>query len=164
MESRLASLGRFFGWLPEIVMLRNHRVRSQVRLLALASLVGIVAGIGAIAFYVATRIVEHYALGVVVGYYPEPRPGGEAAIAWLPAVHHPLHIWLLLLVPTVGGLCSGILVFTVAPEAEGHGTDSAISAYHNHQGQIRPRVPLVKIIASALTLGTGGSGGREGPI
>ena len=66
--------------------------------------------------------------------------------------------------PTVGGLLSGILVFTLAPEAEGHGTDSVIAAYHYHQGQIRPRVPLVKIIASALTLGTGGSGGREGPI
>ena len=63
-----------------------------------------------------------------------------------------------------GGLLSGILVFTLAPEAEGHGTDSAIAAYHYHQGQIRPRVPLVKIVASALTLGTGGSGGREGPI
>ena len=51
-----------------------------------------------------------------------------------------------------------------APEAEGHGTDSVIAAYHYHQGQIRPRVPLVKIVASALTLGSGGSGGREGPI
>ena len=59
---------------------------------------------------------------------------------------------------------SGWIVFTFAPEAEGHGTDSVIAAYHFHQGQIRPRVPLVKIIASSITLGTGGSGGREGPI
>src|SRR5204862_1376977 len=58
----------------------------------------------------------------------------------------------------------GWLVYTLAPEAEGHGTDAAIAAYHYHQGNIRPRVPLVKIVASALTLGTGGSGGREGPI
>ena len=77
---------------------------------------------------------------------------------------HALNPWLLLLIPTVGGLLSGILVFTLAPEAEGHGTDAVISAYHNKQGQMRPRVPLVKIVASALTLGTGGSGGREGPI
>src|SRR4029077_19021056 len=61
-------------------------------------------------------------------------------------------------------ILSGVIVYTLAPEAEGHGTDAAISAYHYHQGQIRPRVPLVKIVASALTLGTGGSGGREGPI
>src|SRR5262249_5384167 len=49
-------------------------------------------------------------------------------------------------------------------EAEGHGTDSVIAAYHLHQGRVRPRVPLVKIVASALTIGSGGSGGREGPI
>ena len=64
----------------------------------------------------------------------------------------------------IGGLASGLLVFSVAPEAEGHGTDSVIAAYHYRQGQIRPRVPLVKILASSITLGTGGSGGREGPI
>jgi CIC family chloride channel protein len=67
-------------------------------------------------------------------------------------------------IPSLGGILSGVLVFTLAPEAEGHGTDAAIAAYHYHHGNIRPRVPLVKIIASALTLGTGGSGGREGPI
>jgi CIC family chloride channel protein len=67
-------------------------------------------------------------------------------------------------VPTVGGLFTGILVYTLAPEAEGHGTDNVIEAYHQRQGLIRPRVPLVKIIASAATIGTGGSGGREGPI
>ena len=154
----------FPGWLPGVFRLGSDRIRGQVRLLALAGLVGIVAGVGAIAFYVATRAVEHYALGVLAGYCPEPRPGGEPPMAWLPAVNHPLHVWLLLLIPTVGGLLSGVLVYTLAPEAEGHGTDSAIAAYHNHQGQIRPRVPLVKIVASALTLGTGGSGGREGPI
>ena len=115
-------------------------------------------------FYVATRVVEHYALGVLAGYYPEPRPGGEATMSWLPVAAHPLFPWLLLVIPAVGGLISGVLVFTVAPEAEGHGTDSVIAAYHYHQGQIRPRVPLVKIIASSITLGTGGSGGREGPI
>jgi CIC family chloride channel protein len=75
-----------------------------------------------------------------------------------------LRPWLLLVIPTLGGILSGFLVFTLAPEAEGHGTDAAIAAYHHHQGQIRPRVPLVKIVASALSLGTGGSGGREGPI
>lgn len=149
---------------PRSFALGSDRLRAQVRLLALAGLVGIVAGGGAIAFYVATRAVEHYALGVVVGYCPEPRPSGEPAMAWLPTVTHPLHLGLLLLIPALGGLLSGILVYTAAPEAEGHGTDSAIAAYHNRQGEIRPRVPLVKIAASALTLGTGGSGGREGPI
>jgi chloride channel protein, CIC family len=151
-------------WFPQFLRLGSQRVRSQVRLLGLAALVGVVAGFGGIVFYVATRVVEHYALGVVAGYYPQPHPGGEPSLPWLTGSVHPFYPWLLLLVPTLGGIASGLLVFTLAPEAEGHGTDAVISAYHNKQGQIRPRVPLVKIVASAITLGTGGSGGREGPI
>jgi chloride channel protein, CIC family len=162
--SRLVSAHGILGWLPQIVKLSQDRYRTQIRLLGLAALVGFVAGLGAIVFYVATRAAEHYALGVLTGYCPEPRPGGEATLSWLPAVSHPFWPWLLLVIPAVGGLISGVLVFTVAPEAEGHGTDSVIAAYHHKQGQIRPRVPLVKIIASSITLGTGGSGGREGPI
>ena len=160
----LASANGILGFLPEFVKLSQNRFRAQIRLLGLAALVGIVAGLGAIAFYIATRVAEHYALGMIAGYSPEPRPGGEAAMPWLPVPAHPLVPWLLLLIPTIGGLISGVIVFTFAPEAEGHGTDAVIAAYHHHQGQIRPRVPLVKIIASSITLGTGGSGGREGPI
>jgi CIC family chloride channel protein len=156
--------GYLLGWFPEVLRLGSHRIRGQVRLLGFAAVVGIVAGLGGIAFYLATRVVEHYALGVGAGYYPQPHPGGEPSLPWLAVVVHPFHPWLLLLIPTLGGLVSGLLVFTLAPEAEGHGTDAVIAAYHHHQGQIRPRVPLVKIVASALTLGTGGSGGREGPI
>lgn len=72
--------------------------------------------------------------------------------------------YLLILLPAVGGLLSGVLVYWLAPEAEGHGTDAAIRAYRHARGRIRERVPVVKAIASAITLGTGGSGGREGPI
>lgn len=50
-----------------------------------------------------------------------------------------------------------------APEAEGHGTDTVIRAYHNADGRIRPPVPLIKLIASAITIGSGGSAGLEGP-
>ncbi|NIR50503.1 chloride channel protein, partial [candidate division KSB1 bacterium] len=51
-----------------------------------------------------------------------------------------------------------------APEAEGHGTDGVIKAFHKERGVIRPRVPIIKTLASAVTIGTGGSAGREGPI
>ncbi|MCL4194978.1 MAG: chloride channel protein [Thermoguttaceae bacterium] len=158
------SLQRFRGWFPQIVELSRRHLQAQVRVLGLAVLVGVVAGLGAIVFYLATRLVEHYALGVLVGYCPKPHPGGEPVISWPAMPGHDFYPWLLVIVPTLGGLLSGLLVFTVAPEAEGHGTDSVIAAYHHRQGQIRPRVPLVKIVASALTIGTGGSGGREGPI
>lgn len=69
-----------------------------------------------------------------------------------------------MLLPAMGGLVSGWIVYTFAPEAEGHGTDAAIDAYHRKGGFIRGRVPIVKTITSAITLTTGGSGGREGPI
>jgi CIC family chloride channel protein len=127
-------------------------------------LVGLVAGVGAIFFYLATAAVAHYALGDLAGYWPAPRPAGEPEVGWLLTGVSAVRPWLLLILPVLGGLASGALVFTLAPEAEGHGTDAVIAAYHGHDGYIRPRVPLVKIVASALTIGTGGSGGREGPI
>jgi CIC family chloride channel protein len=65
-------------------------------------------------------------------------------------------------VTTLGGLISGIIVFGFAPEAEGYGTNSAIAAFHQDQ-PIRARTSLIKLIASAITIGTGGSAGR-GPI
>jgi CIC family chloride channel protein len=152
------------NWVPEFILLGRRRLTGQIRVMGLAVLVGVVAGVGAIAFYGLSRIVEHYALAEIVGYRPAVHPAGEVELSWLPKSAASFRPWLLLLVPTVGGLISGFIVYTFAPEAEGHGTDAVISAYHTKQGQIRPRVPLVKIVTSAVTIGTGGSGGREGPI
>ena len=150
-------------WFPEFWDLGRRRLRPQARLLGLALLVGVVAGLGAVAFHSGCLLVGHFALGDVAGYWPKG-PWGEAKLPGLSDQSGALRPWLLLVVPVVGGLLSGAIVFTLAPEAEGHGTDAAIAAYHWGSGEIRPRVPLVKMIASALTLGTGGSGGREGPI
>lgn len=156
-----AAVSHPLRWLPEFWTMSRQRVRAQARLMMLSVLVGIIAGGGAIVFFTACQLVSHVALDRVAGYRPLA-PKGE------PPLFHdtdqPFRPWLLLLVPTVGGLLSGWIVYSLAPEAEGHGTDAAIEAYHYHQGFIRPRVPLVKIVASAITLGSGGSGGREGPI
>jgi CIC family chloride channel protein len=164
MEVRQAQSTRSWNplrWFPEFLELGRRRLRSQARLLGWSLLVGTVSGLGAVLFFSACQIVVHFSLDAVAGYRPQP-PGGEAPL--LSETSTSFRPWLLLIIPTVGGILSGWIVYTFAPEAEGHGTDAAIAAYHRHQGQIRPRVPLVKIIASALTLGTGGSGGREGPI
>jgi CIC family chloride channel protein len=150
-----------FRWFPEFWELGRKRLRPKARLLALSLLVGIIAGLGAVVFNSACQVVTHYALDAFAGYRPSV-PGGEPEI--MSRTNTPFTPWLLLLVPVAGGILSGFLVYTLAPEAEGHGTDAAIAAYHFHKGLIRPRVPLIKIFASALTLGTGGSGGREGPI
>jgi CIC family chloride channel protein len=127
-------------------------------------LVGVVTGIGAILFYVATVVVAQVVLGGAAGYWPEPRLGGESLQEIFQLPRHPLVPWLLLVLPVLGGLMTGLLVFRFAPEAEGHGTDAAIKAYHEKEGYIRPQVPVIKMITAAITIGTGGSGGREGPI
>jgi chloride channel protein, CIC family len=150
-------------WIPEYLAFSRRRMRAQSRVLGSSVLVGIVAGLGAMVFAVACQLVVTYTLDGMAGYRAAG-PAGEAHVAWLPETDTPFRPWMLLILPTIGGLVSGYIVFTFAPEAEGHGTDAVIDAYHRKEGEIRARVPLVKIVASAITIGTGGSGGREGPI
>lgn len=165
MEAPKQSTTRDFShplrWFPEFLDLNRKRLRPQARVLGLSLVVGVIAGLGSVLFYVLSRSVFHYTLVNLAGYSPG-EPGGETPL--FGEVVERFHPWLLLVIPTIGGLISGFLVYTFAPEAEGHGTDAAIAAYHQGQGNIRPRVPLIKLLASAVTLGTGGSGGREGPI
>ncbi len=124
-------------------------------------LVGVIAGIGSIVFHYLCQLGIHYFMDMIAGYRP-PAPAGEHHL--LPPTDRPFNRWLLLLLPAFGGVVSGWLVYMFAPEAKGHGTDAAIDAYHRKGGFIRGRVPIIKTIASAITLTTGGSGGREGPI
>jgi CIC family chloride channel protein len=162
-HSNNSTLTHPLRWFPEFLEFGKRRFRAQGRVLGAAMLVGIVAGLGGVAFTLAGQVVVRYTLEGIVGYKAEG-PYGEPHSSWIPDLDQEFRPWLLLIVPTVGGLLSGFLVFRFAPEAEGHGTDAAIAAYHTGQGLIRPRVPLIKLVASALTIGTGGSGGREGPI
>ncbi|MDD5760927.1 MAG: chloride channel protein [bacterium] len=133
---------------------------TPLRLMLLSAGVGIVSGLGAILFDKVLGLSMGWILKGFTGY-SEPAVG--ASVESLRAIGSGRSLWFLL-VPAVGGLLSGIIVFSFAPEAEGHGTDAMIEAFHQKGGQIRKRVPLVKIVASALTIGSGGSAGKEGPI
>ncbi len=128
------------------------------RLFYYAIIVGIISGLGALVFYMALDFFSEFCMhlaGIEV-----PKPGGEPAL-----FHFHLKIYIpVVIITAIGGLITGFLVYRFAPEAEGHGTDAAIKAYHHLRGIIRPRVTIIKIIASAITIGSGGSGGREGPI
>lgn len=124
-------------------------------------LIGVIAGCGAIVFHYLCGLGMHYFLDFLAGYRPSS-PAGEHLL--LPHTDTPFRPWMLLILPALGGIVSGWLVYTFAPEAEGHGTDAAIDAYHHKSGMIRGRIPIIKTIASTITLTTGGSGGREGPI
>lgn len=79
-------------------------------------------------------------------------------------VLHQVPTWRVLIAPVLGGLVVGPLVRYLAPEAQGHGVPEVIEAVTTRGGVIRARVATVKSLASALTIGSGGSVGREGPI
>ena len=141
--------------------LHGFELRSTGKWFLLSTITGVLAGLGAIAFQFLGQLVMHFALGVAAGYWPG-EPAGEHLFFEHGAGD--LTIWTLVLVVSIGGLVSGWLVYTFAPEAEGHGTDAVIDSFHNKRGHIPARIAVIKTIASAVTLGTGGSGGREGPI
>ncbi|MGC8644006.1 MAG: chloride channel protein, partial [Isosphaeraceae bacterium] len=122
-------------------------------------MVGIIAGLGAAAFLVCLQGMYSVVLGGVLDFYMPHTLEGEPHVVTYP------HPWfMVLLVPTLGGLIAGLIVFTWAPEAEGDGTDRMIWAFHKGGGMIRARVPFIKAVASIITIGTGGSAGQEGPI
>lgn len=124
-------------------------------------LIGLIAGLGSIIFHYLCQLGLHFFMDQLAGYRP-PTPTGELPL--FTPTSAPFNRWILFALPALGGIFSGWLVYTFAPEAEGHGTDAAIEAYHNGDGFVRGRIPFIKTIASALTITTGGSGGREGPI
>jgi len=139
-----------------IAWISNYYVKWFI----LGTIIGVVAGISALTFYFTLKLMEHLFLGLVVGI-SVPEPIGEGGS--LESEFKVINLWLIPVSTTLGGLLSGLIVYTWAPEAEGHGTDAAINAYHKLQGKIRRRIPLIKLFASAITIGSGGSAGREGP-
>jgi CIC family chloride channel protein len=136
--------------------------RAVSRWVGLGLLVGVVSGLGAAAFFVAMDWVRHVVLGTGARL-PALEPHGEHSL-FGPGGGGEVRHWVIVLAPALGGLLSGLLVSRFCPEAEGHGTDALIDAFHRKKGHVRPRVPLVKGISSVLVIGTGGSAGREGPI
>lgn len=150
--SFVANVQRFFN------KYANH---TTGRLFLASIIVGVVAGFGAIVFFEALNALSHAVLHQGANYFA-PEPMGE--MSGHEPLGGPIRWWVLLVAPAIGGLISGILVFTWAPEAEGHGTDAMIEAFHHKRGLIRKRVPVIKAISSIVTIGTGGSAGREGPI
>ena len=133
-------------------------LRYVGRTLLHAAAVGVACGFAGAAFFAGLEWVTRHLLEGLAGYAPL-RAQGEPAGHPTPAVFRP---WLLLILPALGGLACGLITL-LAPEALGGGGDSMIRAFHHKRGVIRPRVIGVKALASFFTLGTGGSGGREGP-
>ncbi len=104
-------------------------------------IVGVLAGLGAVIFQFLLNAVWNLSYD-------------SYAFPW----------YLVLCIPAIGGLLAGVLMSKWAPETAGSGTDHVIDSVHHHGGKIRGRVVPVKILASSLTIGSGGSSGNEGPI
>jgi CIC family chloride channel protein len=133
---------------------------DKPRLLLDSVVLGIIGGLSAQVFTWLLRMSQKFFLGFLAGYTPPgvPTDGGIAH-----QIIGPHGLWLIPVVCTLGGLISGALVYGVAPEAEGHGTDTVVKALHFTGGTLRARVAPIKMLASAITIGSGGSAGREGP-
>lgn len=128
---------------------------SPTGLLALALAIGAGAGAGAVLF---RYLIVWFTL-LSTGR-PDASTMGHGVNPLLPF----LGGWILVLAPVVGGLIYGPLVERFAREARGHGVPEVMLAVAEHGGRIRPQVAVVKSLASALCIGSGGSVGREGPI
>ncbi len=140
-----ATVARITGWLRE----------SRAGLFVIAVLVGVGSGLGAVVF----RYLIYFFTWLFTGHSEFGQAGyaGSAHLPWL-------GLAFFVIVPAVGGVIYGPLIYRYAREARGHGVPEVMMAVAENGGRIRPQVSVVKAVASALCIGTGGSVGREGPI
>jgi CIC family chloride channel protein len=142
--------------IPEPFALR--RMKRIWRGTLLGILIGVVSGLGGIVFNYMIKVGTQFFTGDLISYLS---PGHDPTFSLF---GFSIDRWMMLWIPAFGGLLSGFLVFRFAPEAEGHGTDAMIDSFHRKKGVVRKQVPVIKTIASAITIGSGGSAGKEGPI
>lgn len=133
------------------------RSLGSLSLTGLSLLVGIIAGLGAVIFRALISFFHNWLfLGELSLVYNADRHTPPFWISdWA---------WLVIFVPVVGAVAVAWLVKNFAPEAKGHGVPEVMDAIYYHGGIIRPVVAVVKSLASAISIGSGGSVGREGPI
>ena len=128
---------------------------SRGGLLAVAVVVGAGSGLGAVAF----RYLIYFFTWLATGHVLFGQQGR------VPSTHLPwLGLAFFVVIPVIGGLIYGPLIYRYAREARGHGVPEVMIAVADEGGRIRPQVAAVKSVASAICIGVGGSVGREGPI
>jgi chloride channel protein, CIC family len=137
--------GRASGWLRG----------SRAGLLVIALVVGAGSGLGAVAF----RYLIYFFTWLATGHVQFGQQGrvSSSHLPWLGP-------GFFVVIPVIGGLVYGPLIYRYAREARGHGVPEVMIAVADEGGRIRPQVAAVKSVASAICIGVGGSVGREGPI
>ncbi|MBG56073.1 MAG: chloride channel protein [Deltaproteobacteria bacterium] len=141
------TISRFFKQISnlEFTQLRLLDADSSVMLLT-SLIVGILSGIGAVLFRNLIDWLQNLAYKDIYELIQD---------------YYPLH---LILIPAIGGAFVGPLVYYFAREAKGHGVPEVMESLELRGGRIRPRVVVVKSLASSICIASGGSVGREGPI
>ncbi|MCP5109242.1 MAG: chloride channel protein [bacterium] len=135
------------AWGGAVGWFRTSFLPSQNYLIILSVVVGILTGLGSVGFVYFLRAVTTYATVTVAdGVFGW---AGSAAVVVLPAI---------------GGLAAGPMIHRFAKEAKGHGVPEVMTALATKGGRIRSRVVMVKVVASSMTIGFGGTAGREGPM
>jgi CIC family chloride channel protein len=130
-----------------LLRLRSSFLPEENQLIVLAIAVGVLTGFGSVGFIKVLHAVTDFARG---------RVESGLGLFFGPAD--------IVLLPALGGLIVGPIIYHFAREARGHGVPEVMTALATAGGRIRPRVVLVKIAASATTIGFGGTAGREGPM
>jgi len=125
--------------------------RSTLQLVFLAALVGIISAFIAIGFRYLLFFFQNL-------FFYQELSGKEVE-----PVGHDMGLWVIV-VPAIGGILVGLITRYIASEAKGHGVPEVMESIALHGGKMRPRIVLFKALASALSIGSGGSVGREGPI
>ncbi len=123
-------------------------------------LIGVGAGLGALALTWCISFITRFVLTPIVGYTP-PLPGGEGGTDQY--LFHMSRPWLLPLVTGAAGLVGGLLTWKFAPTTAGIGTNAAIRAFHKNE-RVPFHISIFKLVTSAITIGGGLTSGREGPI
>jgi len=149
----MSDLKKFAFYNIDLRGLYDIRLKRTILVSLYAVVVGVVAGLGAVLFrYMISLFHNIFFLG-------------EFSFAYDPAAHATSPFsWGIIFVPAVGMLIVVFLTNTFAPEAKGHGVPEVMYSILDKGGKIRPIVSIVKSLASAICIGSGGSVGREGPI
>ena len=133
---------------------REESQPSLAMLSLLALVLGVVTGVGAVLFRDLINLLHNLFFN------------GEASLQYDANIFTAPSRWgaWIILAPVIGGVIVTFLVSNFAPEAKGHGVPEVMDAIYHKEGVIRPRVAVVKSLASAVAIGSGSSVGREGPI
>ena len=150
-----AAAGAPPGTRPRTAAAAGWAQGSRAGLFVIGVLVGAGSGLGAVVF----RYLIYFFTWLATGHVQFGQDGyvGSSHLPWL-------GLGFFVVIPVIGGLVYGPLIYRYAREARGHGVPEVMIAVAENGGRIRPQVAGVKAVASAVCIGAGGSVGREGPI